>query len=336
MHPGCAPSMRALLALLLCARGCAALSCWPGASFGCFDDQAGPHVVAVAPDAGDPANLSGSVCATACAAQGYPLLGLTGHTSPSVQAFCYCGAVLDPAAKRAQSPQSCSLACPGNASETCGGNYFMSAYAASCDEPIPVPLANGTACSQPETRGLPFCDTALPLGARADDLVARLTLEEIGAQLTARNSPPIPRLGIPAFYWGTNAIHGITNAVSGGVLCLDSTGRCVTIWPSGPGLGATWNASMWRLVGATTGVEMRALGNVQWGPVARPGVGMDGLTAWGPTINRQSALFSPAARLCAGAQSRASPPAPRRSSAHPLLLYSHPRPAMGQNSRDGE
>jgi hypothetical protein len=36
---------------------------------------------------------------------------------------------------------------------------------------------------------------------------------------------------------------------------------------------------------ATTGVEMRAFNNVNWGPVARPGVGMDGLTSWGPTIN---------------------------------------------------
>ena len=69
------------------------------------------------------------------------------------------------------------------------------------------------------------------------------------------------------------------------MLCLDSVNRCVTIWPSGPGLGASFNATAMRLLGHTTGVEMRALGNVQWGPVARPGVGMDGLTAWGPTIN---------------------------------------------------
>lgn len=79
-------------------------------------------------------------------------------------------------------------------------------------------------------------------------------------------------------------VHGITNAVSGGVLCTNVTGRCVTIWPSGPALGASWNASMWRLMGATSGREMRALGNIQWGPSARPD-GMDGLTAWGPTIN---------------------------------------------------
>lgn len=31
--------------------------------------------------------------------------------------------------------------------------------------------------------------------------------------------------------------------------------------------------------------HLSCAGNVQWGPTARPGVGMDGLTMWGPTIN---------------------------------------------------
>lgn len=144
--------------------------------------------------------------------------------------------------------------------------------------------APGPACSQPEVRGLPFCDVTLSVEARAADLVGRLALEEIGPQLTARSSPAIPRLGIPAFYWGTNTVHGINNAVTGGVLCLNATGRCVTIWPAGPNFGATFNASLFRQLGQTTGVEMRALNNVQWGPAARPD-GLDGLVAWGPTIN---------------------------------------------------
>ena len=73
-------------------------------------------------------------------------------------------------------------------------------------------------------------------------------------------------------------MHGVTNAVSGGVLCLNKVaGPCVTIWPSGPGLGASFNATSWRLLGDTGATEIRALNNVQWGPTARPGVGMDGL-----------------------------------------------------------
>ncbi len=147
---------------------------------------------------------------------------------------------------------------------------------------VPAP---GPACSQPEVQGLPFCDLQLSFAERAADLTSRLTLAEIGPQLTARFSPAIARLGIPAFYWGTNAVHGITNAVVGGEMCVPSTGRCATSWPSGPSLGAAFNTSLYRLLGQTTGVEMRAFNNIQWGPAARGVDGMDGLSAWGPTIN---------------------------------------------------
>ena len=44
------------------------------------------------------------------------------------------------------------------------------------------------------------------------DLVSRLTLQEAGPLLTARQSPAVPRLGLPAFYWGTNAIHGVVGS----------------------------------------------------------------------------------------------------------------------------
>jgi beta-D-xylosidase 4 len=160
------------------------------------------------------------------------------------------------------------------------------AIASASITPLSSPaLANGSACSQPEVQSLPFCNTSLSFAERVADVVARLTLDEAGGQLTARQAPSIPRLGIPSFYWGTNAVHGITNAPLGGELCVPETGRCVTIWPSGPAMGSSWNASMWNVIGHTTGLEMRALGNSQWGPIARPGVGMDGLTSWGPTIN---------------------------------------------------
>lgn len=77
--------------------------------------------------------------------------------------------------------------------------------------------------------------------------------------------------------------HGITNAPNGGEMCVNSTGRCVTIWPAGPAMGSSFNRSMWGVIGHTTGVEMRALNNAQWGPSARPGVGLDGayVCVWG-------------------------------------------------------
>lgn len=82
--------------------------------------------------------------------------------------------------------------------------------------PLPTKLCPGgtvdpsaTACIDNITKNLPFCDTQLSLDVRVSDLVKRFTLQEAGPLLTARESPSIPRLGIPAFYWGTNAIHGV-------------------------------------------------------------------------------------------------------------------------------
>ena len=188
------------------------------------------------------------------------LVSLATLPPPPPLFWCYCGAAIAPRAVPAPAGD-CSIPCPTNASQTCGGNYRLSVYGVACDGPLPpppTPLAPGPACSQPETRGLPFCNTALPLTARVADLVGRIELQEIGPQLTARNSPAIPRLGINAFYWGVNNVHGITNAVSGGELCVPG-GRCATIWPSGPALGASFNATLYREMGQNTGVEMRAV-----------------------------------------------------------------------------
>jgi beta-glucosidase-like glycosyl hydrolase len=80
-------------------------------------------------------------------------------------------------------------------------------------------------------------------------------------------------------------VHGITNAVDGGSLCVGT--KCATIFPAGAGQGASFNESAWRVMGEVAATEMRALNNINWGPVARPGVGMDALVSWGPTINLQ-------------------------------------------------
>ena len=130
----------------------------------------------------------------------------------------------------------------------------------------------------------------MPLCAKADtrgaaDLVARLTVYEYGPQLTARSAPAIPRLGLTGYYWGLNMVHGITNPVTGGVLCIGD--KCPTIFPAGAGQGASFNATAWRVLGETASIEMRALNNLNWGPAARPGVGLDALVSWGPTINLQ-------------------------------------------------
>lgn len=285
----------------------------------CYDDQAGPRALNVSSTTAS--SMSATACAQLCGFSGYAYGGVTGHLTPSPpQLYCYCGVALVPGAVPAKNQGDCNIPCPANASETCGGNYRLSVFSIACDPPIPPPgppLAPGPACSQPETRGLPFCDTALPLTARVSDLVGRLTLAEIGPQLTARNSPAIPRLGIPPFYWGVNNVHGITNPTSGGVLCLGE--KCATIWPSGPALGAAFNATLYRIMGHNTGVEMRAFNNVQWGPAARPD-GMDGLSSWGPCVCKQ-----PPRSRAPSQTSAMSHPSRTRGAIYPLHAFLSPQ-----------
>ena len=272
------PLLLLLLAAALFPTPTTALQCYPTSSGLCYSDESGPRAL----NSTSPiSTTSASDCATTCGSQGYSYAGLTGHTTPSPPAFfCYCGTAIVPGASPAPFNQ-CNLPCPGNTSQVCGANYRLIVYGVVCDGPIPKPLAPGPSCTQPEVASLPFCDTSLPLVARVSDLVGRITLQEIGPQLTARFSPAIPRLGVNAFYWGVNNVHGITNAVNGGELCTPG-GKCATIWPSGPALGASFNATLYRAMGHYTGVEMRAFNNINWGPSAHSPLswtaGMDGLS----------------------------------------------------------
>lgn len=54
----------------------------------------------------------------------------------------------------------------------------------------------------------PFQDTTLPLETRVDDLLMRLTLDE-KISLMEHQNPAIPRLGLPAYSWWNEALHGV-------------------------------------------------------------------------------------------------------------------------------
>ena len=54
----------------------------------------------------------------------------------------------------------------------------------------------------------PYLNPALAPEARAKDLVSRMTLEEKVSQ-TQDVAPAIPRLGVPAYNWWNEALHGV-------------------------------------------------------------------------------------------------------------------------------
>jgi beta-glucosidase-like glycosyl hydrolase len=78
------------------------------------------------------------------------------------------------------------------------------------------------ACSPPfDTK--PWCDAKLPLARRSELLVAQFTLPELISQMSGGMSA-IERLGVPAYHYGYEALHGVI----GGCPFAD---RCFTSFP---------------------------------------------------------------------------------------------------------
>lgn len=136
----------------------------------------------------------------------------------------------------------------------------MAAAALMCGSPAQEPAA-----AQP-----PYQDPSVPVEQRAADLVSRLTLEEKVAQL-AHAAPAIDRLGVPAYNWWNEALHGVARA-----------GRA-TVFPQAIGLAAAWNTALVRQVATAISDEARAKHHA----FARRGQrGLyQGLTFWSPNIN---------------------------------------------------
>ncbi len=105
---------------------------------------------------------------------------------------------------------------------------------------------------------------------RAADLVARMTLEEKIAQMQ-NNAPAIPRLGIPAYEWWNEALHGVARA------------GAATSFPQAIGLAATFDTPLMLEVATVIGDEARAKHH----EAARRGQRLryQGLTFWSPNIN---------------------------------------------------
>lgn len=130
----------------------------------------------------------------------------------------------------------------------------------------------------------PFCNTSLPLEERLDDLIERLTYEEKCAALDSAN-PAVPRLGVPSMS-SSESTHGLNTGC--GRATANSTG-CPTSFPSGPGLGASFDRDLWGAVGGVIGLEARALNNQGTGggpgSPGNPHPGPAGLYLFDPNIN---------------------------------------------------
>ncbi|HEY2407383.1 MAG TPA: glycoside hydrolase family 3 C-terminal domain-containing protein [Polyangiaceae bacterium] len=116
----------------------------------------------------------------------------------------------------------------------------------------------------------PFQNPELSLETRVTDLVSRLTLAEKATQML-HEAPAIPRLGIPAYNWWNECLHGVARA---GV---------ATVFPQAIGLAAIWSERRLSEVATAIADEARAKHHEF---IRQGDHGMyKGLTFWSPNIN---------------------------------------------------
>nr|WP_304735225.1 xylan 1,4-beta-xylosidase [Duncaniella muris] len=117
---------------------------------------------------------------------------------------------------------------------------------------------------------LPYQNPALSSTERAEDLCSRLTLEE-KVKLMMNSSPAIERLGIPAFDWWSEALHGV------------GRNGLATVFPSCIGMAASFDDDLIEEVFTAVSDEARAKNTLarKQGNVGK----YKCLSFWTPNIN---------------------------------------------------
>jgi len=122
-----------------------------------------------------------------------------------------------------------------------------------------------------EAQSVPvYKDMSQPLDVRVKDLVSKLTLEE-KVSLLGYNSKAVPRLGIPAYNWWNEGLHGVARAGE------------ATIFPQAIGMAATFNDDLVKQVSTAISTEARAKYNLAIQKDRH--LQYMGLTFWTPNIN---------------------------------------------------
>ncbi len=105
---------------------------------------------------------------------------------------------------------------------------------------------------------------------RATVLVSQMTVEEMIDQLRF-DAPPIPRLGIPAYNWWNEGLHGAARSGT------------ATVFPQAIGLAATFDSDLIRNIADAIATEQRGKYNT-FSSMNDRGI-YKGLTVWSPNIN---------------------------------------------------
>ncbi|MCE5344673.1 MAG: glycoside hydrolase family 3 C-terminal domain-containing protein [Bacteroidales bacterium] len=124
--------------------------------------------------------------------------------------------------------------------------------------------------AQQTASNLPFRNPSLSTEERVADLVSRMTLQEKADQLLY-TAPAIPRLGIPAYNWWNEALHGVARA------------GYATVFPQSITIANSWDEGLMFNVGNAISDEARAKYH-EFQRRGKTGI-YQGLTFWSPNIN---------------------------------------------------
>lgn len=115
-------------------------------------------------------------------------------------------------------------------------------------------------------------DATLPVDVRVKDLVSRMSLAEKAAQMH-NTAPAIPRIGLPAYNYWNECLHGVARS---GV---------ATVFPQAIGMSAMWDTPLLHDIAGTIAVEARAKHNEYANSHNGDSAKYYGLTFWTPNMN---------------------------------------------------
>lgn len=126
--------------------------------------------------------------------------------------------------------------------------------------------------SAQDYKSFPMWNPSISTEKRVNDLISRLTLDEKVKQML-NATPAIPRLGIPAYDWWNEVLHGVAR-----------TPFRVTSFPQAIAMAATWDTNSLHAMAHYSALEGRAIHNKAI-EMNKTGDRYLGLTYWTPNIN---------------------------------------------------
>jgi beta-glucosidase len=135
-----------------------------------------------------------------------------------------------------------------------------------------LPRAVAAADQPAETKPPLWKDPTQPVELRARDLAGRMTLEEKALQI-CNDAPAIPRLGLPAYNYWNECLHGI------------GRNGAATVFPQAIGMAASFDPALLHTVADAIATEARAKNREYTEAHDGDSTQYTGLSFWTPNIN---------------------------------------------------